>query len=308
MTPESNSNRRYAFPVATAVLLLGTFAVVLGLMMNQVSVVRQAQDAYPQPTAKPPTEVAAVVSPVPEETPQPEAAETTEPGVEVAQAEPVALTFDPALVTQGRNAFGTICTACHGLNAQGVPGLGKDLVHSEFMNGLTDEELAQFIIVGRPMGDPLNTTGMPMPARGGNPAMTDAQIDAIVVYLRSLAADAGVHPAQIATGGASGATDPVEAAAVPTRDPSIVATPWTAPVPVSDNYIAVEDMPADAQALYRWLSDSSAEPPFNPDLFDPSLLLPGNEAALVEYLTHETGYLDSRGLFPRPSDGRAMGE
>jgi disulfide bond formation protein DsbB len=302
MTTETTSNRRYVFPFLTAFLLLGTFAVLLTVMINQASLVHQVQDSFPQPTTIPPTEVAAAVI---EETAQPEApAEATEAAVvEVAQAEPVS--FDPAVVAAGQTNF-TICTACHGLNAQGVPGLGKDLVHSEFVHSLTDEELHQFIVEGRGLSDPLNTTGMVMPARGGNPAMTDEQIDTIVVYLRSLAADAGVGAAQ-PSGEANTAPETVAAAPAPTRDPSIVAAPWTAPVPVSGAYVAVEDLPADAQALYRW-AESNAEPPITIDLIDPSLLLPENQAALIEYLTNETGYLDSRGLYPRPTDGRAMGE
>lgn len=300
MTTETTSNRRYAFPVVTAFILLGTFALLLSLMMNEANLVHQAQAGYPQPTTIPPTEVAALV----EETAQPEApAEVTEAVVEVAQAEPVS--FDPAVVAAGQTNF-AICTACHGLNAQGVPGIGKDLVHSEFVHGLTDEELREFIIVGRSFSDPLNTTGMMMPARGGNPSMTDEQIDTIVVYLRSLAAEAGVGPTK-PEGETEAVAVPVDAAPAPTRDPAIVAAPWTAPVPVSGAFVTVDDLPADAQALYRW-AESSAEPPVHVDLFDLSLLEPENLAAYVAYLTNETGYLDSRGLFPRPTDGRAMGE
>jgi disulfide bond formation protein DsbB len=41
------------------------------------------------------------------------------------------------------------------------------------------------------MWDPLNTTGIDMPGKGGNPALTDDNILAIIAYLRTLAAENG---------------------------------------------------------------------------------------------------------------------
>jgi disulfide bond formation protein DsbB len=67
-----------------------------------------------------------------------------------------------------------------------VPGLGKDLTTSEFITGLSDDELLDFIKRGRDMSDPLNTTGIAMPPKGGNPALTDGQIVDIIAYLRSI--------------------------------------------------------------------------------------------------------------------------
>jgi disulfide bond formation protein DsbB len=43
-----------------------------------------------------------------------------------------------------------------------------------------------FIKTGRPSGDPLNTTGVDMPPKGGNPALSDEQILDIVAYIRTL--------------------------------------------------------------------------------------------------------------------------
>jgi disulfide bond formation protein DsbB len=315
MKTEPTSSRGYAFPVLTAVVLFAVFGILLGVLLNEANLVHRTQDAFPQVTPIPPTEVAAVASPAPEETPLVEL--TVAPEVSDANAAvdiaPVdagseGVVLDPALIAEGQTAFSTVCTACHGLNAQGIQGLGKDLVTSEFVNSLSDADLAHFIITGREITDPLNTTGVAMPARGGNPAMTDQQIDAIVVYLRSLAADAGVQP--IHTGqntdiaAANPADQPTEAAPAPTRDPSIVAEPWTAPVPVSGAYIAVEDMPADVQALYRWADEGvTAGAPYGPEVFDSSLLAPGSEAALNDYLVNQTGYLDQRTDLPFPIFG-----
>jgi disulfide bond formation protein DsbB len=86
----------------------------------------------------------------------------------------------------GKTIYASTCTACHGPNAEGVPGLGKDLTTSEFITGLSDDELLDFIKRGRDMSDPLNTTGIAMPPKGGNPALTDEQTVDIIAYLRSI--------------------------------------------------------------------------------------------------------------------------
>src|SRR4051812_10818424 len=35
--------------------------------------------------------------------------------------------YDPALVLQGQGVFQSVCFACHGPDARGIPGLGKNL-------------------------------------------------------------------------------------------------------------------------------------------------------------------------------------
>jgi disulfide bond formation protein DsbB len=86
----------------------------------------------------------------------------------------------------GKAAYAKTCTACHGPEAKGVPGLGKDLTTSEFVASKSDAELKEFIITGRPASDPLNTTRVDMPAKGGNPSLTDQDIENIVAFLRSI--------------------------------------------------------------------------------------------------------------------------
>src|SRR5688500_5764405 len=63
----------------------------------------------------------------------------------------------------GETAFMSTCTACHGQDAKGIEGLGKDLTTSSYIEEKTDEELVAFILTGRPASDPLNTTGIDMP-------------------------------------------------------------------------------------------------------------------------------------------------
>ena len=56
--------------------------------------------------------------------------------------------------------------ARHGPEGEGVSGLGKDMTASEFIAGKSDGELVEFIKVGRPPDDPLNTTGVAMLPKG----------------------------------------------------------------------------------------------------------------------------------------------
>jgi disulfide bond formation protein DsbB len=86
----------------------------------------------------------------------------------------------------GKTVYDTTCVACHGPDAKGLPNLGKDLTTSEFVASQSDADLVNFIKTGRPIGDPLNTTGVEMPARGGNPALTDQDLADVVAYLRTL--------------------------------------------------------------------------------------------------------------------------
>ncbi len=89
-------------------------------------------------------------------------------------------------VQQGQRLYANVCSACHGFDAKGISGLGKTLIASNFVDEHNDADLVAFIAVGRMSSDPLNTTGMPMPARGGNPSITDTELGMIVAYVRSL--------------------------------------------------------------------------------------------------------------------------
>jgi disulfide bond formation protein DsbB len=86
----------------------------------------------------------------------------------------------------GQTLFTGTCSACHGPDATGVVGLGKDLTTSTFVAERTDAEMIEFIKTGRPASDPLNTTGVDMPPRGGNPALSDDDLADIVSFLRSI--------------------------------------------------------------------------------------------------------------------------
>ena len=118
-----------------------------------------------------------------EPTPAPTVAPTTAAGAAPAEEVAAAPAGD---AEQGKAIFATTCAACHGPVGEGVQGLGKDMTKSEFIAGLSDEELVAFIKVGRPISDPLNTTKVDMPPKGGNPALTDEQLTDIVAFIRSI--------------------------------------------------------------------------------------------------------------------------
>ncbi|MCA9293184.1 MAG: c-type cytochrome [Phycisphaerales bacterium] len=91
----------------------------------------------------------------------------------------------------GHETFIAACSACHGPNAEGMEGLGKPLGTSSFVASKTDAELMAFIKTGRPIWDADNTTGVDMPPKGGNPALSDEELKTIIGYLRALHEQAG---------------------------------------------------------------------------------------------------------------------
>jgi disulfide bond formation protein DsbB len=86
----------------------------------------------------------------------------------------------------GKQLYGQLCIACHGPEAKGVQGLGKDLTTSTFTIEQSDSDLVAFIAKGRDPGDPLNTTGIAMPPKAGNPALTDQDLLNITAFLRTI--------------------------------------------------------------------------------------------------------------------------
>lgn len=87
---------------------------------------------------------------------------------------------------KGKEIFNTTCLACHGEGGVGVQGLGKDMTTSAFIAGLSDDDLLAFIKQGRDPSSPDNTTGVAMPPKGGNPAITDEQLKDVIAYVRTL--------------------------------------------------------------------------------------------------------------------------
>ena len=100
--------------------------------------------------------------------------------------------IDGADASKGRVLYMQTCTTCHGQALTGMPHQGVNLRDSKFVAGTNDQKLVAFIKTGRKPADPKNTTGLPMPPRGGNPALDDDGLSNIVAYLRQVQRDAAV--------------------------------------------------------------------------------------------------------------------
>ena len=90
-----------------------------------------------------------------------------------------------AAQTTGAELYQQSCAACHGPDGKGRPNLGKDLTTSQLVQTQSDQALLDFIKQGRMPNDAGNTTGVPMPPKGGNPALTDEQILEIIAFIRT---------------------------------------------------------------------------------------------------------------------------
>jgi len=94
--------------------------------------------------------------------------------------------LDAARASHGRDVFATVCAVCHSPTGMGRYGLGKDLVHSDFVADSSDAALLAFVIKGRDLNDPANTMKVAMPPRGGNMTLTDEDLGGAIEYLRGL--------------------------------------------------------------------------------------------------------------------------
>ncbi len=92
----------------------------------------------------------------------------------------------PGDAAKGKQLFSTTCVSCHGEAGVGIDGLGKPMPGSAFITDTADNDLATFIKIGRRTDDPDNTTGVDMPAKGGNSALTDQDLADLVAYIRTL--------------------------------------------------------------------------------------------------------------------------
>lgn len=80
----------------------------------------------------------------------------------------------------GQSIYSQTCIACHGANGKGmIPGV-SDLTATDGPLAKEDTELATSI------RDGLATPGaaLSMPAKGGNPALSNEDIQAVLAYLR----------------------------------------------------------------------------------------------------------------------------
>jgi ubiquinol-cytochrome c reductase cytochrome c subunit len=90
------------------------------------------------------------------------------------------------LAEQGEQLFDTSCSSCHGV--RGVGGPAPAIGSADFLETTGDAALAQVIAVGMP-GSEMRSYSIDF----GGP-LTSAQIDAVVIYMRSLEELATANP------------------------------------------------------------------------------------------------------------------
>lgn len=84
----------------------------------------------------------------------------------------------------GQQLYEQTCFGCHGLNGEGIIGLGLSLIDSPLVKYSSEDELLSFLQEGRPAGHPENTTGVSMPPAGGRPDWGETELLNIIAYLR----------------------------------------------------------------------------------------------------------------------------
>lgn len=168
-----------------------------------------------------------------------------------APAEPAA--GDPEI---GKKLFLGTCASCHGPEGEGLPGQGKPLLGNEFVRSKSDDELLAFIKRGRQPFEPENTTGVAMPPRGGNPALTDDKLRHVIAFLRILQE----KPAPPAPGAVAAADQTAGAPADGQGGEMFIPRSALSPAPTGPQGLALGDHAVEA-------SEKSAEQPRKAHIF-----------------------------------------
>jgi len=88
-----------------------------------------------------------------------------------------------AMVTEGETLFkgAGLCSACHGADAKGMPGVGVNLTDSEWIHSKGSyDDIVKQVISGVPPEK--SKSGVVMPPKGGS-QLTDAQVKAVAAYV-----------------------------------------------------------------------------------------------------------------------------
>lgn len=83
----------------------------------------------------------------------------------------------PAVADIGKTTYQGICVACHGSGIPNIPQLG------DVADWTARIEQGNEILYDRAINGYTGASGMPMPAKGGNPALTDEEVKAAVDYI-----------------------------------------------------------------------------------------------------------------------------
>lgn len=94
---------------------------------------------------------------------------------------PMAWAIEDSLAEEGKGIYNQTCVACHATHGKGAfPGV-PDLTNANGPMAKSDQVLLENIING------FQSPGsvMAMPAKGGNPSLSEADLVAVLAYLRS---------------------------------------------------------------------------------------------------------------------------
>lgn len=124
----------------------------------------------------------------------------------------------PKVFKTGEQVFATVCTACHTAGVAGAPKMGDNAAWAPFIKAGFDEM----------MKVALHGKGG-MPAKGGNPALSDYEVARAVVYMANKSGASLPEPAAPAEEGAKKEADAAPAPAAQAAAPAAPAPAAAAP-------------------------------------------------------------------------------
>ncbi len=144
----------------------------------------------------------------------------------------------PKVFKTGEQVFTAVCTACHTAGVAGAPKIGDSAAWAPFIQSGFDAM----------MNVALHGKGG-MPAKGGNPTLSDFEVARAVVYMANKSGGSLPEPAAPAEEGAKKEADAAPAAAAPAATtPAAAAPAAAAPAPAAAASAPAAAAPAPQQA------------------------------------------------------------
>ncbi len=144
----------------------------------------------------------------------------------------------PKVFKTGEQVFAAVCTACHTAGVAGAPKMGDNAAWAPFIKSGYDTML----------NVALHGKGG-MPAKGGNPTLSDYEVARAVVYMANKSGASLPEPAAPAEEGAKKEADAAPAAAAPAAAPAAAAPTAAAPAAAAPAAPAAAAAPQQAAAV-----------------------------------------------------------
>lgn len=155
----------------------------------------------------------------------------------------------PRVFKTGEQVFAAVCTACHTAGVAGAPKMGDNAAWAPFIKAGYDTML----------NVALHGKGG-MPAKGGNPTLSDYEVARAVVYMANKSGASLPEPAAPAEEGAKKEADAAAADAAPAVAAAPAATAAAAPAPAPAPATASGAAPAAAPAPATAAAPAAAAP------------------------------------------------